>query len=177
MLLGLDKGVMKDRLYAFTGVVPMELRREILGFKQQLRTIEGPSEALLSKTMIQNLISRTASAFSITSTSELWTEYLEAVEGAEVDVIKERERVVLEQADSLMREKKRKFPEFEYTGGVNAAQVLDMVCEQKYRKIAAIWLFNKIPMAGKYCPHHLGAHISKQHIQEYHAFSLYQNLG
>ena len=76
-----------------------------------------------------------------------------------------------------MREKKRKFPELEYTGGVNAAQVLDTVCEQKYRKVAAIWLFNKIPMAGKYCPDHLGAQISKQHIQEYHAFSLYQNLG
>ena len=69
--------------------------------KQQLGAIEGPSDTLLSKTMKHNLISRTASAFSITSTSELWTKYLEAVEGAGVDVIKERKRVVVEHVESL----------------------------------------------------------------------------
>ena len=42
----------------------------------------------------------------LTAASELWTKYLEAVEGAQRSAMKERKKVVMEYTRSLIKEKK-----------------------------------------------------------------------
>ena len=65
----------------------------------------------------------------------------------------------------MNREPKERFTALCSKDGGTAANTLESVTKLTDRKVVAIWLFEKIPKAGKYCPEHLSSHISKPHMQ------------
>ena len=139
--------------------------------------MKGTSDTLLHKAFEESNNSNTQSTFKTASTSSCWAKFIKAIESEGANIGKIKKENLHHILKSERKTSKKISLKFTLKMVSQQRAYLTKLPSLKIDKVAAIWLFNKIPMAGKYCPEHLGGHISEPHILENRAFTLFQTLN